>query len=160
MPKAPYDKQGMYFHSLVKQAGWSQTKVNNLLVKRFAATHWNALSVDQRRAAINMMRSYANKNRDNVGKKIRQSIMAMVARHGHTVEWLHEMMVTWGYGDSLRKLSMPELIECGKAVTKALEPQKISNTEKSRGEQRKAEGYNKEEKSKRGKEINTKGAEG
>ena len=142
MPKAEYDKQGMYFHSLVKQAGWSQTKVNNLLVKRFAATHWNALTGDQRRAAITMMRSYANKNRDNVGKKIRQSIMAMVARHGHNVEWLQELMEPWGYGDSLRKLSMPELIECGKAVTKALEPQKISNTEEKQRKAEKSRGTN------------------
>lgn len=136
MPKAEYDKQGMYFHSLVKQAGWSQTRVNKLLVKRFAATHWNALTGDQRRAAINMMRNYANKNKNNVAKKIRQSIMAMVARHGHNVDWLHEMMETWGYGDSLRKLSMPELIECGKAVTQALEPQKTLTTEEKK---RKAE---------------------
>jgi len=134
MPRAEYDKQGMYFHSLVKQAGWNQTKVNNLLVKRFAATHWNALQPDQKRAAINMMRSYANKNRDHMMKGTRQSIMAMVARHGHDRDWLHEQMMTWGYGDSLRKLSLPELIECGKAVTKALEPGKknINHREKQR----------------------------
>lgn len=152
MPRAEYDKQGKYFHHLVRTAGWTNDRVTQLFVKHFGATHWNVLNADQKRAAINMMRRYAETGRAAANKKLRSRIVAFGAKHGHNKEQLYEVLgITAEH--SLSKMDFPELAEVWNQV------QILFNTEKSGGEQRKAEGYNKEEKSKRGKEINTKGAE-
>lgn len=56
---AEFDRQGRYFWHLAKVAGWSRERIGMLLLKRFHATHWNALDYDQRRSAIAMMQRYA-----------------------------------------------------------------------------------------------------
>ena len=88
MPKAEYDKQGKYFWHLARVAGWTEQRVNALILKRWSATHWNALNADQKRAAINMMRGYADKKDKSRAKSLRQAIMALVKKNGQDIDWL------------------------------------------------------------------------
>lgn len=111
MAKMEYDKQGKYFWHLAKLAGWSEERVNLLLLKRWSVTHWNAMGYKEKRAAINMMRGYAAKAEKSKSKGIRQAIMAMVARNGHDLDWLHERMEEWGYGRSMRELSFSDTMK-------------------------------------------------
>jgi hypothetical protein len=111
MPRASYDEQGNYFHHLSMVAGWDQKRVNSLLVKRFKATHWNVLTEAERLQAIKIMKAYAAKAEKGKQAKLRQMIVARVARNGHDLGWLHGVMVTWGYGDSLRLLTYQQTIE-------------------------------------------------
>lgn len=110
MPKAEYDKQGKYFWHLARVAGWTEQRVNALILKRWSATHWNALNADQKRAAINMMRGYADKQDRIRAKSLRQAIMALVKKNGQDIDWLHEQMISWHYGDSLRLLSYADTV--------------------------------------------------
>lgn len=120
MPREMYDDQGKYWFHLVRLAGWEQKRADALLVKRFSATHWNALNVAERRQAINIMRGYVSKAEKAKAVKLRQMIMAHVAKHGQTLEWLHECMIAWGYGDSLRKLTYGQTIEIWDHVKECL----------------------------------------
>ena len=122
MPKQEYDKQGKYFWHLVKLAGWDTTRVNALLVKHFAVTHWNVLDPHQRRAAINMMTRYAEKNRAQQNKKLRGTIMCCVCRNGKSKAWLYETLEIKAE-HSLSKMDYPELVEVYKWV-KAMFPGK------------------------------------
>jgi hypothetical protein len=115
MPKAEYDKQGKYFFHLAKLAGWSNSRINALLVKHFAATHWNVLTSDQKRAAINMMTRYADKNRNNQNKKLRGTIMSCVCRNGKNKAWLYETLNIQPER-TLSKMDYPELVEVYKWV--------------------------------------------
>jgi len=121
MPKAEYDKQGKYFWHLVRQAGWDEDRVTRLLLKRWKVTHWNAMSAQDKRAAISTMRSYAVKADTNRSKGIRQAIMALVARKGYDLAWLHEQMEQWGYGSSMRELSFSDVMRLRMDVLKALD---------------------------------------
>lgn len=115
MPKAEFDKQGKYFWHLVKTAGWDNTRVNALMIKHFACTHWNALSSDQKRAAINLMKRYAEKGRAAQNKRMRSTIMSLVARNGHTKDWLYETLEI-AADHTLSKMDFPELTEVWKNV--------------------------------------------
>ncbi|MFA5628574.1 MAG: hypothetical protein WC965_14035, partial [Thiohalomonadaceae bacterium] len=42
-------------------------------------------------------------------RKMRQSIMALASRRGWDYDQFHDLMESWGYGRSLRKLSYGEL---------------------------------------------------
>jgi hypothetical protein len=110
MPKAEFDKQGKYFWHLVKRAGWTEERVNALLLKRWQTTHWNALHANDKRAAINMMRGYAEKQEKNQCKGIRQGIVALAARNGYNLDWVHERMAEWQYGESMRELGFTKLM--------------------------------------------------
>lgn len=129
MPKQEYDNQGKYFWHLAKVSGWTEKRVSSLLLKHFSVTHWNALGETEKRAAINIMKGYAKKRDKEVAKRTRQWIMAIVTANGRDVEWLHEMMQAWGYGDSLRKLSLFDTNQVYDAV-KAIWPGKT----KTKGE--------------------------
>lgn len=114
MPKAEYDKQGKLFYHLWKTAGWDQKRIDALLVKRYKTTHWNALTTQQKSAVIATMQAYAlkaEKDRLRQMPGIRQNIMAMVTKNGHDLEWLHNQMVIWGFGDSLRALGYSQLLQ-------------------------------------------------
>lgn len=111
MPRANYDKQGLYWHHLIRVSGWDQSRVDRLLLVRFSATHWNALSGKQRREAINVMKGYAKKAETKKAAKLRQGIVALCKRHGMDIEWLHDMMNAWGFGTSLRALSYAQTVE-------------------------------------------------
>ena len=55
------DEQGRYLWSLMKQAGWDWNRLRLLLLKKYSASHWNALRWDEKRAVISMMKRYAAK---------------------------------------------------------------------------------------------------
>lgn len=123
MPKAEYDKQGRLFYHLWKTAGWDQKRVNALLLRRYKTTHWNALTTQQKSALIATMQSYATKaEKDRIKSMpgIRQNIMAMVTISGFDKEWLHDQMVSWGFGDSLRALGYSQLLAVKQNVIKSL----------------------------------------
>jgi len=115
MAKQEFDKQGKYFWHLVKTAGWTQERVNKLLVKHFAATHWNALLPGQKRAAINMMHRYASQGRAVQNKRMRSTIMSLVAKRGYSKEWLYETL-NISPERTLSKMDWPELNEVFKSV--------------------------------------------
>lgn len=110
MPKADYDKQGKYFWHLVKMAGWNEKRVNLLLLKQYNATHWNALTADQKRAAIAAMTRYAAQGRDQHNKRMRSTIMSLVARNGRNKSWLYETLEITPE-KSLSKMDYPELLK-------------------------------------------------
>jgi hypothetical protein len=119
MPRAEFDKQGKLFFYLWKTAGWSQERVNKLLVKRYKTTHWNALTTQEKSALIATMQTYAAKAERDMMKQapgIRQSIMGLVVRHGRNKDWLHEQMKEWGYGESMRELGYSQLQELRRDV--------------------------------------------
>lgn len=125
MPKQEFDDQGKYFWHLAKYAGWTEQRVNSLLLKCWQATHWNALERWEKRAAINMMRAYAKKKDNENAKKLRQSIMALVSKNGKDISWLHEQMAAWGAGDSLRKLSYADTVTVYEAVKARFPGQRV-----------------------------------
>ena len=113
MPKAEFDKQGKLFYHLWKLAGWDQQRVDRLLVKRYNTTHWNALTTQQKSALIATMQAYAKQaelNRMKQAPGVRQNIMAMVTKHGHDLEWLHDRMEEWKYGRSMTELGFSQLM--------------------------------------------------
>lgn len=111
MAKARYDKQGSLFHHLAKVAGWSQKRINALLLKRFKASHWMALNEDQKNAAIAMMRNYAEQGRAAQAKKLRQRIAIEAKKRGYDMDWIHDKMEGYGCGRSMRALDYTELVE-------------------------------------------------
>jgi len=116
MPKESYDDQGKLFYHYAKLAGWNQSRINALLVKKWSATHWNALTQIEKRAAINMMKSYVAKAEKSRCARLRQMIMAYVSKNGQTLDWLHDMMEVWGAGRSLRALNYTGTVEVWNAV--------------------------------------------
>ncbi|NLK49025.1 MAG: hypothetical protein GX294_00070 [Candidatus Cloacimonetes bacterium] len=127
MPKAEFDRQQKYLWSLVRQAGWDKAvkgkkycRFSAYLLKTFKVTHANALSPVEMRQAIATLKPYAAKEAHNRKKKLNACIMAHVARHGFTLDWLHENMVHWGYGDSVRALSYKQTTELYALVRKTL----------------------------------------
>lgn len=117
MPQAEYDAQGKLFWHLAKVAGWDDKRIGALLLKRWQATHWNALDTYEKRAAINMMRGYARKAEKVQAAKLRQRIMILVRGAGLDLDWLHGAMDGWGYGTSLRALTFAQTVEIHAAVT-------------------------------------------
>lgn len=111
MNDATYDRQGKLFHHYVKVAGWDNKRMQALLVKRFGATHFNALSHGERRTVLAIMRSYAAKAEKAKMPRMRQRIVAFVTKNGQNIDWLHDAMESWGYGRSLRKLNYVQTIE-------------------------------------------------
>lgn len=109
MAKAQFDKQGMYFWHLAKAAGWTEARVNALIMKKYQATHFNALTGREKSSLVAIMKRYADKQSAVRLKRHRQAIMAMVAKAGHDLDWLHARMIDWGYGDSMRALSEKQL---------------------------------------------------
>lgn len=111
-----YDKQGNYFHHLVKLAGWTEKRVMGYLIKKFKKTHFNALDAGEKREAISTMKFYADKNKQKRESKMRQLIMATTVALGYDKEWLHDMMEQWGFGRSLRALGFTDLLEVRKTL--------------------------------------------
>ena len=116
MPKQVFDAQGRLFYHYVKLAGWDQKRADALILKRWKATHWNALTQPEKRAAINIMKSYVAKAERAKSVKLRLMIMAYVAHNGQTLDWLHDMMEAWGAGRSLRALNYTATIAVWDAV--------------------------------------------
>ena len=59
-----FDDQGNYMYSQLKIAGWNMRRLNLYLIKRFKKTHWNILDEYERRAVINMFRSYIKRSKN------------------------------------------------------------------------------------------------
>jgi hypothetical protein len=127
MPKQEYDAQGKLFHHYAKLAGWEQKRIDALLLSKFKATHFNALNQVERRQAINIMKGYVKKAEKQKAARLRQMIMAYVSARGQDIDWLHDCMGAWGYGDSLRKLTYQQTIEIWDAVREALRPVEEKN---------------------------------
>lgn len=104
MPKAEFDEQGKLFWHRAMKAGWTEKRVNAYLLKAFNATHWNALDSYQKRAALSTINSYLKKKQKEESKALRQKIMALVTANGHDLEWMHDLLISWGKEPSLRKL--------------------------------------------------------
>jgi hypothetical protein len=66
-----YDRQGKYFHHVVKLAGWTEKRVMGYLIKKFKKTHFNALDAREKREAISTMKFYADKNQQKRERKMR-----------------------------------------------------------------------------------------
>ncbi|HOQ80333.1 MAG TPA: hypothetical protein PKZ69_07125 [Candidatus Cloacimonadota bacterium] len=113
--EAQYDEQGLYMHSLMKDAGWDEKGLQGFLVKNFRKSHWNLINESERRRVISMLRKYAAKNRAAQqaakGKKLRKNIMGLWTANGFTYSDMHDAMKIWGYGESLRALTLKELYE-------------------------------------------------
>lgn len=127
MPKTEFAAQQKYLWSLVRKAGWDKavpgakhSRFAAYILKTFNATHANVLSPQQLRQAIATLKPYAAKASHNAKKRLHGAIMSHVARHGKDIGWLHENMISWGFGDSLRALSHAKTMEVYTLVKKAL----------------------------------------
>ncbi|MDI9524134.1 MAG: hypothetical protein QM218_01380 [Candidatus Cloacimonadota bacterium] len=82
--------------------------------------HANVLTPNQLRQAIATLKPYASKAAHEAKKKLRASIMSHVTRHGQDIDWLHQNMISWGFGDSLRACSHNQTLQIYSLVKKAL----------------------------------------
>ena len=114
--ESKFDKQGKYFWWLVNEAGWSAERVEMLMLQKYKKSHWNILTVKERSQMIAMLKVYVEKSNTLRAKKYRQLIMSIWSNHGYSKDELHEYMVAWGFGDSLRALELPKLIDVYKYV--------------------------------------------
>lgn len=127
MPKQRFKDQQTYLWHLVKQAGWDKqvqgqnhSRFAAYLLKTFKVTHANVLDETQMRQAIATLKPYAAKAAHLAKKKLNSAVMAHVAKAGKDIEWLHQNMELWGYGDSLRELSFNRASALLMLVRKAL----------------------------------------
>lgn len=127
MPKAEFDRQQKYLWSLVRQAGWDKavkgqkhSRFAAYLLKTFQVTHMNVLDQRQMRQAIVTVKQYADKANHDKKRSLRQGIMAYVSAKGRDIDWLHQNMEQWGYGDSMRELNYKQTLELNNLVRKAL----------------------------------------
>lgn len=112
--------QGKYLWSQMKQAGWDEERLGNLLFKKFGVREINALTQQQIRSAINILKSYVLKAEKSKGTRLRHDIMALVSVHHHTLDWLHDNMEAWGYGRSMRELKYWQIVQVYDAVKMCL----------------------------------------
>ncbi len=139
MPKAEYDEQGLKFWSLLSEAGWTEERIEALIWKRYKCSHWMACNESQRKGLMATAQSYAKKansvqrtgNRaeqkkaaEAKMKMLRQNIMAIVSANGLDRDWLHSCMVSWGFGDSLRKLGYKQLWQVKSSVLECFKGRK------------------------------------
>lgn len=127
MPKARFGDQQSYLWSLVKQAGWDKevkgqkySRFSAYLVKTFNVTHASVLDANQMRQAIATLKPYAAKAAHARKTKLNSAIMAHVSRQGYDLNWLHENMKLWGFGDSVRALPYKKTVELYDLVRWAL----------------------------------------
>ena len=127
MPKQAFESQQKYLWSLVKRAGWDAavkgqkySRFSAYLLKTFQVTHANVLDDRQLRQAIATLKPYAAKAAHLQKTKMNAAIMAHVSRNGRDINWLHENMESWGFGDSLRALPFARTVELFALVRKAL----------------------------------------
>lgn len=127
MPKTEFGKQQKYLWSLAKQAGWdsavkgqNHSRFSAYLLKTFGVTHANVLNQTQLRQAIATLKPYASKQSHLRKVKLNGAIMAHVARRGKDIDWLHQNMTQWGFGDSVRALNYKQTTELFALVRKAL----------------------------------------
>ena len=122
--ESQFDKQGAYFWSLVKQAGWTRMKAESLMLKKYRKTHWNILDDKEKRQMIAVLKKYVVKAESEKSplppfkkggkvdideKGFRQRIMALWSKTGHTKDELHDLMVQWRLEPSLRACGYPQL---------------------------------------------------
>ena len=123
MAEQEYEKQQKLLWHYVRLADWDKqagstrcSRFAAYLLKTFQVTHANCLDKKQMRQAIATMKRYADKAAHDKKKRLRQVVMATVARSGHDVEWLHDQMEAWGIGRSLRELSYHDTVKILKTV--------------------------------------------
>jgi len=115
-----FDRQGRFFWRLVKEANWTKEQVSTLLLSKYKATHWNVLKPKERKQVISVMKVYVKKENEVKEKRLRQQINAIWIKAGHTRDELHDAMVNWGFGISLRALPLKELIGVLSCTRRAL----------------------------------------
>lgn len=127
MPKTEFNAQQKYLWSLVRRAGWDKavpgqnhSRFAAYLLKHFHVTHMNVLSSNQIRQAIATLKPYATKAAHDQKKKLHAAIMSHVSKKGKNITWLHNNMIEWGYGDSLRECSYNEVSIIYALVKKSL----------------------------------------
>jgi len=118
MAREEFTKQASLLWHYVRMADWDKqagskpcSRFEAYLLKTFAVTHANCLDQEQMRAAIATMKRYADKAAHDKKKRLRQTVMATVARAGKDVDWLHDQMEAWGYGRSLRELGYQDTVK-------------------------------------------------
>lgn len=127
MPKSEFAAQQKYLWSLVRKAGWDKavpgakhSRFAAYLLKTFSVTHANVLDQNQIRQAIATLKPYAAKAAHDAKKRLNGAIMSHVSKHGQDIEWLHQNMISWGFGESLRALSHSQTLQIYALVKKAL----------------------------------------
>lgn len=127
MSKADFAAQQKYLWSLVRKAGWDKavpgqkhSRFSAYLLKTFSVTHANVLDQHQIRQAIATLKPYAAKAAHDSKKRVHSAIMSHVSKRGKDVAWLHDNMILWGFGDSLRACSHAQTIEIYSLIKKAL----------------------------------------
>lgn len=127
MPKTPFKDQQSYLWSLVKRAGWDKAVPGHqhshfaaYLLKTFNVTHANVLDDAQMRRAIATLKPYAAKAAHEAKKRLHAAIMSHAARHGQSEVWVHDMMKSWGYGESLRECTFRQVQAIYALIKKAL----------------------------------------
>ena len=127
MTKQRFQDQQTYLWHLVKRAGWDKavpgqqhSRFAAYLLKTFQVTHANVLDAVQMRQAIATLKPYAAKAAHEAKKRLHSAIMSHAARHGQSEAWVHDMMMQWGYGESLRELNFQQVQAVYSLVKKAL----------------------------------------
>ena len=64
-----YDQQGMYMHTLMKQARWSIYELRTFIITHYKKSHWNLLNKKERRAVIAMLQNYIKQNAKKAKEK-------------------------------------------------------------------------------------------
>lgn len=130
-PEAEFDEQGQFFWATCKIGKLTREKVEAMMIKKFKKTHWNILDDKERKQMIAIAKRYAEKakkSRKMVNEKgLRQAIMATWKACGHEVEELHDLMITWGFGESLRACTKDCLYTILDRVKQICQPVKGKN---------------------------------
>ncbi len=104
--EAQFDDQGEFFWATCKIGKLSRESAEKIMIKKFKKTHWNILDDKEKRQMIAIAKRYADKvkkqRKFTNEKGLRQAIMATWKACGHNIEELHDLMKTWGFGESLR----------------------------------------------------------
>jgi hypothetical protein len=129
--ESQFDNQGRFFWRLVKEANWTTEQVTTLLLSKFRVTHWNVLKPKERKQAIGIMKTYVKKATEVKEKRLRQQINAVWIKAGHTRDELHDAMLNWGFGISLRALPLKELIAVLGCIRKSLKQTNLNNGDKA-----------------------------
>ena len=120
MEKQPKISQEMYFLGLVKKANWTYEQAEQLLLTKFETSRWNELTQIDKRRAIIIMKHFVKKAIELKEKKLRQAIYAIWIKSGHSRDELHDVMIDWGFGNSLKALRYRDLYNILVNVKKAM----------------------------------------
>lgn len=96
------------------------SRFDRFLLKKYNVTHLNALTPEQESQVIVILKPYVDKANFEQCKVLRSNIMAICSTHGWDRDRLHDHMIQWNFGNSLRELGYNELIAVRGLVKQAL----------------------------------------